>query len=141
MLAAAVTHGADPNSLWSILAYAAAAVLGAIILGVGKAAMNLVRKRQAEHRQDDADQQTLISFLFDTPSDPRTRTPLRKGWTTKVDETLLRLTQAQEQTTRLVREVLAELKPDGNGGHNFRGKVDKIEETLRTNGDANGISS
>ena len=30
----------------------------------------------------------------------------------------------------LVKYYLAELKPDGNGGHNLRGRVDRIEERV-----------
>jgi len=30
----------------------------------------------------------------------------------------------------LVKYYLAELKPDGNGGHNLRGRVDRIEQRV-----------
>jgi hypothetical protein len=30
----------------------------------------------------------------------------------------------------LVRHYFSELRPDGNGGHNLRGKVDRIEEKV-----------
>ena len=30
----------------------------------------------------------------------------------------------------LVKYYLAELKPDGNGGHNLRGRVDRIESRV-----------
>jgi len=32
----------------------------------------------------------------------------------------------------LVKYYLSELLPDGNGGHNLRGKVDRIEQRLDT---------
>jgi len=30
----------------------------------------------------------------------------------------------------LVRHYFSELRPDGNGGHNLRGKVDRIEQKV-----------
>ena len=30
----------------------------------------------------------------------------------------------------LVKHYFSELRPDGNGGHNLRGKVDRIEEKV-----------
>jgi len=33
----------------------------------------------------------------------------------------------QKTVTRIVKNYLSELKPDGNGGHNLAGRVERIE--------------
>jgi hypothetical protein len=35
-----------------------------------------------------------------------------------------------ETIRHLLKEYLSELKPDGNGGHNLRGRVDRIEQRV-----------
>lgn len=112
----------------SIFALAGATVLGAFILGAGKAVMGLIRSSQTKKRNEESDQRILTEFFFDTPADPRTRTPGKEGWTTKVDATLVSLKAGQQQTQNLLNEVLGELRPDGNGGHNLRGVVERGAE-------------
>lgn len=114
----------------TLLIYVAAAVIGAAILGIGKAVMGLVRTRQLKARNTEFDQRTLTEFFFDIDRDPRTGTPARQGWTTKVDKTLDILTKGQNQTTRMLNEVLREIKPDGNGGHNLRGIMERQAEAV-----------
>ena len=90
--------------------------------------MKLFEGSKTKRRQEEQDQQTLSEFFFDTPRNQRTGTPAKQGWTTKVDATLETLTKGQAHTTKLVHEVLQELKPDGNGGHNFRGLIERSAE-------------
>ena len=101
---------------------AGAGIVGAIVLGLGKAVMGLVRTRQTKAREDDVAEQKLSSFLFDQPRDPRTGAPATIGWTTSVDKALADLAAGQTRTTSIVNEILYELKP--NGGGNFRGIVE-----------------
>lgn len=37
---------------------------------------------------------------------------------------------ASAMIRHLVKYYLAELRPDGNGGHNLRGRVDRIEDKV-----------
>lgn len=50
--------------------------------------VTLIRKRRALVKDDVGDMSDLTDFFFDKPSNPRTRTPASKGWTTLVDEKL-----------------------------------------------------
>lgn len=86
--------------------------VGGFVLAMGLA----FAKTYGKHRQDARDAQGLREFFFDTPANDRTGVPAKKGWTTKVDETL--------------NEILAELKPDHNGGHNLRGAVDRTAKKV-----------
>ena len=113
------------SGIENLLIISAAGVLGAIILGIGRAVMKVLQTRQARSRNDDFDQRTLSEFFFDTPRDQRTGAPAKEGWTTKVDRTLEQLAQGQTRQAGLLNEVLREIKPDGNGGHNFRGVVER----------------
>lgn len=55
-----------------------------VILALARA----VSQWYKEHRQIRRDNDSISAFLFDQPSNPRTHTPFRKGWTTLVDERL-----------------------------------------------------
>lgn len=120
------------TGLQNLLIIAGASLLCATVLAVGRSGMNLMRKRQTDQRQEAYDQRTLSEFFFDTPRDSRTGTPGKEGWTTKVDRTLGQLGKGQERTAGLLNEVLREIKPDGNGGNNFRGIVERAAEAAST---------
>ncbi len=98
-----------------------AGVIGAVILGLGRAVMGLVRTTQTKKRAAETDQATMSEFLFGTPRDPRTGMPAREGWTRRVDKALETLASGLE-------EVLSEIKPDRNGRHNLRGIVERGAE-------------
>jgi hypothetical protein len=104
-------------------------IIGAtLVIAIARSAMKLFQSSQTKRRDDVSDQRENREFFFDTPANPRTGTPAKQGWTTKVDLTLQELQQGQIRTTSLVNEVLRELKPDGNGGHNLRGLVERSVE-------------
>lgn len=109
----------------TLLIYVAAAVIGAAILGFARVVMKFIQGRQTAQRLEDWDQRTLSEYFFDTPRDTRTGAPAKDGWTTVVNRTLKQLVDGQAQTTRMINEILREIKPDGNGGHNFRGVVER----------------
>jgi hypothetical protein len=83
----------------------------AVALTVGFAALNVVKRRRAASAADITDMSDLTDFLFDKPSNPRTRTPATKGWTTQVDEKLA------EHGTLLVeiKETLVAVAQDAAG--------------------------
>ena len=118
------------------LILAAAGVVGAFVLGIGRAGMGLMRTKQTQARQEEADQRILTEFFFDTPRDPRTGTPAKIGWTTKVDACLKELTDGQARIERAVHQTLSEVVPDGNGGHNLRGGIDRLDP--KNGGDHHG---
>lgn len=133
------------SSSWTeFLVLAAAGVVGAIILGMGKAVMGLVKSRQSKARSDESDQLNLGRFFFDQPRDTRTGTPPTVGWTTRVDaalESLARsqesLTRAQDRTAKTVNEILYEVKQ--NGGGNLRGAIDRVADAHdRNESEGNG---
>lgn len=95
----------------------------ALIIGIVRAAIQTTRKRQMVARDNAA----LTEFFFDTPENPRTRVPSKKGWTTKVDETLGDLAAGQTRIERVVHDIRSEVKPDGNGGHNMRGELQRLQ--------------
>lgn len=101
----------DPT-LGNFLAGLAYTVLAAFVIAVTAAVVRTFSKHQADAR----DAQGLREFFFDTPGNPRTGVPPKKGWTTLVDE-------RQDRIERKVDAVLGEVKP--NGGHNLRGAVDR----------------
>lgn len=105
---------------------AGAGVIGAVVLGLGRAVMGLMRTRQAKVRADESDARNLSVFFFDQPRDERTGTPATIGWTTKVDASLDQLTKSQAHTTKVLNEILYEVKP--NGGGNLRGGIDELRE-------------
>lgn len=109
----------------TLLIYVAAAVIGAAILGFARAVMKFMQTRQTTQRQEEYDQRTLSEFFFDRERDPKTGVPAKEGWTTAVNKALDTLTRGQAQTTRMINEILREIKPDGNGGHNLRGLVER----------------
>lgn len=109
----------------TLLIYVAAAVIGAAILGFARAVMKFIQTRQTAQRQDEWDQRTLSEFFFDKERDPRTGTPAKEGWTTLVNRTLKELVDGQARIERAVHLTLNEVVPDGNGGHNLRGAVDR----------------
>ena len=134
-----------PTDNWTqFLILAGAGVVGAFILGIGRAGMGLVRTRQAKVRADESDARNLSTFFFDQPRDSRTGTPATVGWTTKVDATLDQLTKSQAHTTKILNEILYEVKP--NGGGNLRGAVDvaaqaatdEVKRVRRNEDEANG---
>lgn len=92
-----------------------------IMVAIARAFTKTYGKYQAESR----DKKDLSGFLFDTPENPRTHVPAKEGWTTKVDRTLQLLTAGQARTEGAVKEILREVKPDGNGELNLRGIVDR----------------
>lgn len=113
------------SGLLTLLELAGATVLAAIVLAIARAVMESFKKRQDDQRQDEYDQRTITEFFFDTPSDARTKTPAKEGWTTKVDNTLSELKEGQARIESAVHQTLSEVIPDGNGGHNLRGAVDR----------------
>lgn len=88
-----------------------------MVLAIGVA----VAKTFGKHRQDSRDAVGLREFFFDTPGNPRTGVPPKKGWTTLVDERQVRM-------ERKLDAVLGEVKP--NGGHNLRGAVDRTAKKV-----------
>lgn len=94
---------------------------GGFVLAVGTA----VAKTFGKHRQDARDAQGLREFFFDTPGNPRTGVPPKTGWTSKVDAAISEMRASQGTIERKLDDVLGEVKPDGNGGHNLRGAVDR----------------
>ncbi len=115
------------TAAWSeFLVLAGAGIVGAIILGLGRTVMGLVRTRQAKVRADESDARNLSVFFFDQPRDERTGTPATIGWTTKIDAALDRLTRSQEHTTQVVNKILYQVEK--NGGGNMRGAIDEIRE-------------
>ena len=94
-------------------------VIAALVIGIARAGVQTQRKRQTTAR-DDA---SLREYFFDTPANTRTGVPEKKGWTTKVDQTLSDLGDSQKRVERAVHDIRNEVKPDGNGGHNLRGDV------------------
>ena len=105
------------NGGGQILIGVIAAAAAAVIVAVARAAMATVGKRQ----QGAKDNREMSEFFFDTPANPRTGVPFREGWTTTVNKTLASLHKSTQA-------ILAEVKPDGNGGHNLRGQIDKVAE-------------
>ena len=125
------------SGLQTFLILAAATVIATVIIGFGRAVVGYVKLKQTKAREDEFDQRTLSEFFFDTDRDPRTGTPAKEGWTTKVDRTLQQLAAgqatlaaAQAETAKAVHEILYEVKP--NGGGNLRGGVDRIEQAATT---------
>jgi len=118
----------------TLIIYIAAAVIGAAILGLGRAFMKALQKRQTDARQAEDDKRILSYFLFDQPRDPSTGTPAKQGWTTTVDIKLESLTKSQERMDKMLGEILYELKP--NGGGNFRGAVERNAVAARAEVDA-----
>ena len=70
----------------------------------------------------------MSEYLFDQPADSITGAPATKGWTTKVDATLTTLAAGQHEVEHTTREILKELKDDGNGDRNLRGLVKRTAE-------------
>jgi hypothetical protein len=113
------------SGLQTFIVLAAATVIATLIIGFGRAAVAYVKLRQTKAREDEFDQRTLSEFFFDTERDPRTGTPAKEGWTTKVDRALTDLAAGQRRIEQAVHLTLSEVQPDGNGGHNFRGVAEK----------------
>ena len=105
------------------LILAAAGVVGAFVLGIGRAGMGLMRTRQTKQREDEVAERDLSKFFFDQPRNERTGTPATTGWTTTVNLTLAELKVSQTKMEKTVNQILYELTP--NGGHNFRGVVER----------------
>ena len=74
------------------------------IFAVARAGMHFYEKRQTATM----DNASLTDFFFDSPPNPRTRTPARKGWTSKVDETLELLVTGQATLTTEVSAMRKE---------------------------------
>ena len=99
----------EATDVWTVL-QGLGAIL-AVALTVGFAALNVVKRRRTASAADITDMSDLTDFLFDKPSNPRTRTPAQKGWTTQVDEKL------SEHGTLLVeiKETLVAVAQDAAG--------------------------
>lgn len=102
-------------------------LLAALLIAVVRAVMKTYGKHQEQNRDD----QGLKEFFFDTPGNPRTGVPFRKGWTTLIDERQTRMERSQERMERKLDTILGEVTEDGNGGHNFRGEVKRAVEERR----------
>ena len=90
-------------------------------------------RRRSE--QDEADARNLSKFFFDTPRDPRTGTPAKIGWTTKVDACLKELTDGQARIERAVLNVIGKMFRTVMAGSNFRGAVDRRSTSRHGRGD------
>lgn len=112
----------------SIILYVLIGLITAAILGLGRAFMKWTQGKQTKVRQNADTQRLLTEYLFDTPSDPIARTPARIGWTSKVDLALENLQRGQDRIEKAVHLTLSEVVPDGNGGHNMRGGIDRLAE-------------
>lgn len=82
--------------------------VGVIVLIIGGLGSLIVRafvqtfgKRQTEKR----DAASMAEFFFDTPENPRTRIPAKKGWTTQVNETLTSLQTGIGEVATSVKTV------------------------------------
>jgi len=123
------THATPPSGIGGFETFvilAAATVIAALVLGAGKAMMNLVRTRQTKRRKDVDEAQAAIThfgqFFFDQPRDERTGTPATIGWTTTVDRRLKEMKASQDAIKHSVNQILYEIKP--NGGKNLRGLIE-----------------
>lgn len=81
--------------------YFIAPVLVLLVLGIARAAVQTWGKNK--NQGDDIE--SVSEFLFDQPSNPRTRSPARKGWTTQVDERLKSLDDGQLEILRTVKSI------------------------------------
>ncbi len=129
----AVSHIVSGSSIgfWStgfgtICILAIASIVTAIILGTGKMVMGIVRTRQARAKAEESGLSNFGKYFFDQPRDEQTGTPATVGWTTKVDATLEQLTKSQAHTTKILNEILYEVKP--NGGGNLRAAIDEVRD-------------
>lgn len=118
------------SGVQQVLILAGATIIAAICIAAGRALMKLLQNRQTQARENDFDQRTLAEFFFDTDRDPRTGAPAKEGWTTKVDRTLRELTASQLRIEKAVHLTLGEVVKDGNGGHNLRGGVDRLNDRM-----------
>lgn len=115
------------SGVQNFLILAGATVIATIVIGFGKAMMGIVRTRQIKGREEENDQRVLSEFLFGSERDPRTGTPAKEGWTDKVDRSLAELTASQSRIEKAVHLTLSEVVQDGNGGHNMRGAIDRLD--------------
>ena len=118
-----------------IIIYTAAGILAAAILGISRAATKLYQSRQIKQREATQDLKTFSSFLFGEDKNPRTGTPAKEGWTSKVDMSLQILTAGQSRTDaaqvrieHAINQVKTEVVDDNNGDHNLRGIVKRGAE-------------
>lgn len=81
--------------------YLIAPIVVVLVLAIARAAVQTWGKNK--NQGDDID--SVSEFLFDQPSNPRTRTPARKGWTTQVDERLKSLDDGQIEILRTVKDI------------------------------------
>lgn len=78
-------------------------VLGPLVVLVIVAIARAASQTWGKNKNQGEDIDSLSEFLFDQPSNPRTRTPAKKGWTTQVDERLKSLDDGQLEILRNVK--------------------------------------
>jgi hypothetical protein len=71
----------------SVLIDALGGVAAVFIIGIAGA----VGKTYKTHQETARNTRSIAADLYDTPADPVTHTPLRKGWTTRTDERITKL--------------------------------------------------
>jgi hypothetical protein len=108
------------GDVWSSLL---SGLVPALAVLVGTAVVSILVKRRNAAKEGAEDMSTLTTFFFDKPGNPRTHTPGTKGWTTKVDEALVLHGNQLGQILTKLDTVVAEVTPDGNGGHNLHGQI------------------
>lgn len=126
MLAASI------NTTWG---YAFATALGLVLFALAEVAARFVRSRDRRIKDDSTDLSDIARFLWGRPKGPRTGMPAETGWTTKTDTTLTAHGELLKTLTKkvtvmgdTVAEILREILPDGNGGHNMRGDITRAAE-------------
>lgn len=73
---------------WGVFDQVLSGLVPAFGVLIAGAVIAVIRTRRNAVKDDIGDMNELTDFFFDKPSNPRTRTPGTKGWTTKVDEQL-----------------------------------------------------
>lgn len=111
------------SGIGDVIISTAAIISSGAILGIARATMKLIKARQTKEREDTQDLKSVTTFFFGEDANPRTGTPAKTGWTTKVDNTLQTLSDGQLRTEHAVKKILGEVVP--NGGHNLRGAVER----------------
>lgn len=65
--------------------------IGGLIVVAIVAIAGAVGKTYKTHQENTRSTRSIATDLYDTPADPVTHTPLRKGWTTRTDERIAKL--------------------------------------------------
>ena len=71
------------------------------------------------------DRASMSEFFFGHEANPRTRLPGADGWVKEVNARFDDVDTSLANLAQSVQLILEEVKPDGNGGHNLRGAVDR----------------